>query len=209
MIRILIADDHALVRDCLRQLLSQTHDLCIVSEANDGMQALDKANEDGLDLVLLDMSMPGLGGADLVKLLRRQNAGLPILVLSMYKQPMLARNALAAGASGYLTKGCGAEVLISAIRTVALGGKYIDPGIAEYIVFNGFPKRELPPDQKLSKRERSILGMLARGQTVNEIASELELSNKTVSCYKTRLMNKMNFANIADLMRYAFSTDVV
>lgn len=208
MIRILIADDHALVRDCLRQLLSQSRDLHVMGEAKNGTQALEAARNDNLDLLLLDMSMPGTSGVELLKSLRRENARLPILILTMYNQPTLARSAFAAGANGYLTKGCAADILLSAIHTVARGGKYVDPEIAEYMLFDGSRKGGRLAHQRLSNREQSILTLLARGQTVNEIASELAISNKTVSCYKTRVMNKMNFANIAELMRYAFANEL-
>lgn len=205
MIRLLIADDHALVRDCLRQLFSRCRDIAVVGEAAHGAAVLQQLRDKALDLVLLDMSMPGASGVDLVKCIRQGHAKLPILVLSMHDGFMLARSVLAAGANGYLTKGCGSDVLLSAMRTVAAGGRYLDPCLVERLAYHKHQRPDELPHKRLSARELSILGLLARGLTVNAIAAELAISNKTVSCYKTRLMNKMRFANNADLMHYAFA----
>ena len=205
MIRILIADDHALMRDCLRQVLSRCRGISIAGEAANGAAVLEQVRHNGLDLVLLDLSMPGISGADLVKCLRMHHGTLPILVFSMHDGLALARSVLAAGANGYLTKGCAGDVLVSAIRAVAAGGRYLDPCLVERLAYDKHHRLDQLPHERLSAREQSILGLLGHGLTVNAIAAELAISNKTVSCYKTRLMNKMNFANNAELMRYAFA----
>ena len=205
MVRLLIADDHALVRDCLRQVLSRCRDMAVAAEAANGQEVLEQLRCKGIDLVLLDMSMPGMSGVDLVKCIRQYHGRLPIVVFSMHDGAMFARSALAAGANGYLTKECGSEILVSAIRTVAAGGRYLDPGMVERLAYQKHHRVDELPHQALSAREQSILTLLASGLTVNAIAAELAISNKTVSCYKTRLMNKMNFANNAELMRYALA----
>jgi DNA-binding NarL/FixJ family response regulator len=205
MIRILIADDHSIVRECLRQVLSKCWDMRVTCEAANGTQVLEQVRNNKLDLVLLDMCMPGVSGVDLVKCIRLIDDKLPILILSMHDELLIARWALAAGANGYLTKACGADVLTSAIRTVAFGGRYVAPRIIEQMANLSDQEFEELPHERLSPREQCILSMLGRGYTINEIAGELAISNKTVSGYKTRVMNKMNFANIAELMRYAFT----
>jgi len=208
MIRILIADDHAIVREGLRQLFALCGDLCVAGEAVNGGQVLAHVRDGNVDLVLLDMAMPGISGVDLIKRLRLHQGGLPVLVLSMHNELQIARRALAAGANGYLTKDCGAEMLTMAIRKVAGGGRFIDPRIVERMVFAGEEDGGEAPHELLSTREQRILGLLGQGRTVNEIAAELSISNKTVSTHKARLMQKMSFANNAELMRYVFTHDV-
>jgi DNA-binding NarL/FixJ family response regulator len=151
--------------------------------------------------------MSGISGVDLIKRVRLHHGALPVLVLSMHNEVQIARRALAAGANGYLTKDCGAETLTTAIRKVAGGGRYIDARIVERMVFEG-DDEQMPPHEQLSSREQRILGLLGQGRTVNEIAEELSISNKTVSTHKARLMQKMSFANNAELMRYVFTHDV-
>lgn len=208
MIRVLIADDHAIVREGLRQLFVLCSDLSVAGEALNGGQVLSHVREGGVDLVLLDMAMPGISGVDLIKRLRLHYPDLPLLVLSMHNELQIARRALAAGANGYLTKDCGGEMLAMAIRKVAGGGRFIDPRIVERMMFAGDEEGSAAPHEQLSSREQRILGLLGQGRTVNEIAAELSISNKTVSTHKARLMQKMSFANNAELMRYVFTHDV-
>jgi len=208
MIRVLIADDHAIVREGLCQLFSLCSDLQVAGEAVNGGQVLSHVREGGVDVVLLDMSMPGISGVDLIKRLRLHHGALPVLVLSMHNELQIARRALAAGANGYLTKDCGGEMLTLAIRKVAAGGRFIDPRLVERMVFAGEEEHAAAPHEQLSSREQRILGLLGQGRTVNEIAAELSISNKTVSTHKARLMQKMSFANNAELMRYIFTHDV-
>jgi DNA-binding NarL/FixJ family response regulator len=207
MIKVLIADDHAIVREGLRQLFALCPDLAVAAEAVNGGQVLSHLRGGEVDLLLLDMAMSGISGVDLIKRVRLHHGALPVLVLSMHNEVQIARRALAAGANGYLTKDCGAETLTTAIRKVAGGGRYIDPRIVERMVFEGDDEQS-PPHEQLSSREQRILGLLGQGRTVNEIALELSISNKTVSTHKARLMQKMSFANNAELMRYVFTHDV-
>ncbi len=207
MIKVLIADDHAIVREGLRQLFALCPDLDVAGEAVNGGQVLSHLRGGEVDLLLLDMAMSGISGVDLIKRVRLHHGALPVLVLSMHNEVQIARRALAAGANGYLTKDCGAETLTAAIRKVASGGRYIDTRIVERMVFEGDDEQS-PPHEQLSSREQRILGLLGQGRTVNEIAAELSISNKTVSTHKARLMQKMSFANNAELMRYVFTHDV-
>lgn len=209
MIRLLIADDHALVREGLKRLLALAPDISVAAEAENGGQVLDFVRDNSLDLVLLDMSMSGLSGVDVIAHIRSHAPRLPILVLSMHNEPQVAKRALKAGASGYLTKDSDPETLLAAIRRVAGGGRFVDADLAEQMVFEAaLPAPQLPHEQ-LSDREFHILRLLAGGKTVNEIAEALSISNKTVSTHKTRLMQKMQFSSNSDLVKYAVSHDLV
>jgi DNA-binding NarL/FixJ family response regulator len=209
MIRLLIADDHAIVRKGLAQLFSLVNDIQVVAEAHNGAQVLEALRENRVDLVLLDMTMPGVNGEDLISRIRLHHPDQAILVLSMHDEAQIAQRALRAGASGYLTKDSEPEVLLAAIRKVAAGGKYIDLHIAEQLVFQSNDPASGPPHLALSGRELQILCMLARGVGVNEIANELAISNKTVSTHKARLMEKMHFNSNADLVRYAVMHELI
>ena len=202
MIRILIADDHAIVRGGLKQLLALTNDVEVAGEATNGEQVMEQLRNGSFDLVLLDMSMPGISGVELITRIRIYDARLPILVLSMRNETQLVRRALKAGASGYLTKDNEPETLMAAIRKTAAGGRYIDPLLVEQMVFGVDTPGLDQAHERLSNRECQILSLLARGKSVNQIADELTISNKTVSTHKARLMQKMNFSSNADLVRY-------
>lgn len=201
MIRILLADDHALVREGLRKLFLVSTDIVIGAEAVNGAQVLDALRHDRFDLLLLDMTMPGIAGPDLIARVLAQEAPPPILVLTMHNEPQIARRALAAGAAGYLTKDNDSAILLVAIRKVAGGGRYIDPAIGEALAFDTASPSE--GHSHLSNREFQILCLLAKGKSNNEVAAELSISNKTVSTHKTRMMDKMGFASNADLVKYA------
>ena len=202
MIRILIADDHAIVRGGLKQLLALTNDVEVAGEATNGEQVMEQLRNGSFDLVLLDMSMPGISGVDLIARIRIRDARLPILVLSMRNETQLVRRALKAGASGYLTKDNEPETLMAAISKTAAGGRFIDPLLVEQMVFGVDTPGLDQAHERLSNRECQILSLLARGKSVNQIADELTISNKTVSTHKARLMQKMNFHSNADLVRY-------
>lgn len=202
MIRILIADDHAIMRGGLKQLLALAGDIEVAGEATNGSEVMDIVRDRPLDLVLLDMAMPGISGIDLITRIRAHDRNLPILVLSMRNEPQVARGALKAGATGYLTKDNEPEVLMAAIRKTAAGNRFIDPLLVEQIVFDQDKPAQHLAHERLSKREFHILSLLVRGKTVNDIADELAISNKTVSTHKARLMQKMNFTSNADLVRY-------
>lgn len=201
-IRILIADDHALVRHGLRQILATDPELSVIGETANGEQTLTGARTAALDLLLLDLTMPGLSGIELVERLREENPALPILVLTMHHEAQVAARALQAGASGYLTKDSEPEVLLGAIHKVAGGGRFIDPSLVDSMVFNGHHLRKAP-HEALSKREQQVLRLIAGGGTINDIATHLHLSAKTVSTHKKRLMKKLNITTNAELYRYA------
>ncbi|EGI76966.1 response regulator [Hylemonella gracilis] len=204
MIRVMIADDHAIVRGGLRQLLSLAPDIEVQAEAVDGAQVLEGLRRELPDLLLLDVNMPGLSGPDLIARVKSHWPTLPILVLSMHNEGQVAARVLKAGASGYVTKDSEMEVLLAAIRKVAGGGKYIVPELAEKLVFDvSLGSGDRLPHETLSDREMEVFRLLLAGQGVNEIAEQLCISNKTVSTHKTRLMEKLNLGSTAELVRYA------
>lgn len=209
MIRILIADDHAIVRGGVKQLLALTDDVEVAGEAVNGAQLMEQLRNGSFDLVLLDMTMPGISGVDLITRIRIRDARLPILVLSMRNEAQLVRRALKAGATGYLTKDNEPETLMAAIRKTAAGGRFIDPLLVEQMVFGMDTPGPDQAQERLSNRECQILSLLARGTSVNQIAGELAISNKTVSTHKARLMQKMNFRSNAELVRYGVAHDLV
>jgi DNA-binding NarL/FixJ family response regulator len=203
MIRVLIVDDHAILRAGLRQMFSLTPDIKVAGETDNGRQVLQAVTGgEGFDLLLLDLSLPDISGIELICRVRDQNVKVPILVLSMHNELQIVKRALKAGAAGYLTKNSDPERLFAAIRKVASGGHFIDAAIAEQLVFNG-NNNDRPRHEQLSQREFEILGLLAKGLSVNEIAIMLAISNKTVSTYKSRLMEKLALKTTADLVRYA------
>lgn len=207
MIRILLADDHMLFREGLKQLLALHDDMCIVAEASTGGEVLEQLRQREYDLLLLDVSMPGVSGADLIGRVRTRCPQLPILVLSMYNEPQLARRKLKAGASGYITKDTDAAMLVNAIRKVAVGGNYIMPDLAEQMVFQ--TEAAAPAlHAQLTERELQILRLLVKGSGLNDIAGKLNISNKTVSTHKVRMMRKMNITTNAELIRYAITSGI-
>ena len=208
MIRILIADDHAIVRGGLKQLLALVDDVQVSAEATSGTQVIELLRSVSCDLVLLDMSMPGISGIDLITRIRLHDAKLPILVLSMRNEVQVVKRALKAGATGYLTKDNEPEVLMAAIRKTAAGQRFIDPLLVDQMVFDPGQEDAASAQERLSNREFHILTLLARGKSVNDIADELAISNKTVSTHKARLMQKMNFSSNADLVRYGIEYGV-
>lgn len=203
MIRLVIADDHAIVRGGLKQIFALVPDLKVVGEAVTGSEVLECLRHESLDLLLLDLNMPGISGVDLIGRIKAHRADLPILILSMHNEPQVAARMLKAGASGYITKDCEPEILLAAIRKVAAHGKYIDPELAERMVFGVSSTDQHAPHTRLSDRELEMFRLLALGQSVTDIATHLAISGKTVSTHKVRLMEKMGFSNMADLMRYA------
>lgn len=203
MIRLLLADDHAIVRSGLRQLLTLAPDLRVAGEAVDGPGVLAALRQELPDLLLLDINMPGLSGADLIERIRAHWPALPVLVLSMHNEPQVAARVLKAGANGYVTKDAELDVLVGAIRRVAGGGRYIVPELAEKLVFDQTLTGGAPPHTQLSDREGEVFRLLVAGKGVNEIAAQLCISNKTVSTHKTRLLEKLNLGGTAELVRYA------
>lgn len=208
-IRILIADDHAIVRHGLRQILSDSQDMTVAGEASNGVQALQMARRDAYDVVLLDVSMPDRNGIDTLKLLKKEFPRLAVLMLSMHPEEHYAIRALKAGASGYLTKQSAPEQLVTAIRQVAAGKKYISPALAEALADAIAEDDERAPHERLSDREYQTLVMIASGKTLSQIADELKLSVKTVSVYRARLLEKMKLKNNAELTHYGLKHGLV
>ena len=203
MTRILIADDHTLVRDGLKRILAAASDLTVAGEAVDGDQALARVRAEEFDLVLLDLSMPGLSGVDLIKRLKLERPRLKILVLSMHGEQQYAVRAYKAGASGYLTKDSASAELVSAIRKIAAGGVYISAAGAEQLAVGVMTRTHDLPHAALSDREFQIFGLLVAGTSLTAIADRLHLSVKTISTHKTHVLAKMNLASTAELVRYA------
>ncbi len=203
MIRIVVADDHTIVREGLKQVLASAPELSIVGEAQNGHEVLERVRELEFDVLLLDLSMPGRSGIELVKQVHAEKPGLRILVLSMHQEPQYAVRALKAGASGYVTKESASAQLVSAIRRVAGGRAFITDAVAEQLARGAMPQTEGPPHAALSDREFQVFRMLASGTAVSDIAAELSLSVKTVSTHKARIMQKMGMGNPAEIVRYA------
>lgn len=202
MIRILIADDHAVVRQGLIQIVSDTSDIVVSDEASNGREVLAKISKNKYDVVVLDVGMPDFSGLDILNEIKRENPELPVLMLSIYPEEQYAVRALKAGASGYLTKKVAPKELIRAIRKVYSGGKYITSTLAERLAFY-LAGDEKPPHESLSDREFQVMFMLAEGKRVKDIAKALFISDKTVSSYKSRIFEKMRMTSNAELIRYA------
>ena len=201
MIRVLLADDHQIVRDGLRRILSAQADVEVADEAADGDRALALVRGQDYDVAVLDMSMPGLSGLDLVKRLKAEKPKLRILVLSMHGEQQYAARALKAGASGYLNKDSAAEQLLGALRKVAAGGVHVSEAAALELIAGR--TEDGPPHARLSDREFEVFKQLAGGASPTEIAQRLHLSVKTVSTHKTRILEKLGLGGTAELVRYA------
>jgi len=204
MIRVLIADDHKIVRDGLKRILAATTDVQVSGEAAGGDEALALVKAQDFDVAMLDMSMPGLSGLDLIKRLRIEKPKLRILVLSMHGEHQYAARVLKAGAAGYLNKDSAAELLLSAIRKIAAGGMHIPEAAAAGLISADKPAHEL-----LSDREFEVLRLLVEGLGPTEIADRLHLSVKTVSTHKTRILEKLSLGSTAELVRYALEQKLV
>ncbi|MFP6561836.1 response regulator [Paraburkholderia sp. B3] len=208
MIRILIADDHAIVRGGLKQIIATTTDIVVVGETGQGSEVIEKLRSCEVDLLLLDMTMPGISGIDLIRRVRSEKPALPVLVLSIHNEAQVASRALKAGATGYLTKDSDPDVLIAAIRKLADGGRFIDPKLVDAMVFEKH-SGDVAPYEILSDREFQVLQMMAAGKSINEIADACALSAKTISTHKMRLMQKLGLSNNAEVIRYAIRHGLV
>lgn len=209
MIKILIADDHAIVREGLKQILAEIPDMLVAGEAATGQEVLAQVRKEDWDLVLLDIAMPGRDGLETLKLLKLEKPKLPVLVLSIYPEEQYAVRLLKAGAAGYLTKESAPDELIAAIRKVSQKGKYISPSLAEKLAFYLEADVEKPVHELLSDREHKVMLLIASGKTVTEIADEMCLSIKTISTYRTRALNKMGLKNNAEFTYYALKHGLV
>ncbi|REE21421.1 MULTISPECIES: response regulator transcription factor [unclassified Paraburkholderia] len=209
MTRVLIADDHALVRDGLRHILQSTSGFEVSGEANDSVSTIALIRERAADVLVLDLSMPGRNGVELIKQIKEEKPTLRILVLTMHAEQQYAVRAFKAGASGYLTKESASAELVAAVTKVAAGGVYVSLAMAERFAQSLNEPTDLLPHQRLSDREFDVLKRIAAGQTITEIAAELCVSSKTVSTYKTRILEKMQMPHEAALVRYAMRHKLV
>jgi DNA-binding NarL/FixJ family response regulator len=209
MTRVLIADDHALVRDGLRHILEGASGFEVVGEANDSPSTVALIRERAADVLVLDLSMPGRNGVELIKQIKEEKPTLRILVLTMHAEQQYAVRAFKAGASGYLTKESASAELVAAVTKVAAGGVYVSLAMAERFAQSLNEPTDLLPHQRLSDREFDVLKRIATGQTITEIAAELCVSAKTVSTYKTRILDKMQMPHDAALVRYAMRHKLV
>ncbi len=209
MIRILIVDDHAMFREGLKQILAKHSDMRVVDEAGSGQEAMEKILHHKLDVVLLDISLPGRSGADLLTEIKKEKPELSTLVLSMHPEDQYAVRMMKAGASGYVTKESAADELISAIRKVAVGGRYISSKLAEEMAVALDANSAKFPHQSLSNREFQVMRMLASGKSLKEIAEELFLSEKTVTTYRARILEKMRLRNNVELTIYAIENKLL
>jgi len=209
MIRILIADDHAIVRRGLIEILMRELDKAVCGEAENAPQVLDQVRSHAWDLVILDVSKPGRSGIDVLTDLRLAQPKLPVLVLSMHSEDQYGKRVLKAGAAGYMSKNSAPEELISAIRKVLAGGRYVSPTLAERLALDLSENPASLPHETLSGREFEVLRLISAGKTVTQIAEELHLSVATISTYRARILEKMNLATTAELIRYAYQNRLV
>lgn len=208
--KIIIADDHALIRKGLKEILQPVTGLVLLDEAENGSELLLKISQNDYDIVVLDISMPGKSGLDVLKDIRRLQPDLPVLILSVYPEEQYAIRVLKAGASGYMTKDSAPDDLVNAIKKIVSGGKYISPSLAEILaseVKSGGTIKQL--HENLSDREFQVMKMIAAGKTIKEISEELFLSPKTVSTYRTRIYEKMKFSSKAELTGYAIKNQLI
>ncbi len=209
MIKVLIADDHAIVREGLKQILSDIPDIKVCKEAANGDEALKMIRNDGWDILLLDIAMPGKNVLELIKLAKNQHPGLPILILSMYPEDQYAIRMLRAGADGYLCKESAPERLVEVIRKLSQGGKYISAALSENLIAEIQPKQRIVHHNLLTDREFQVFCAIAAGKGITAIAREMSLSPKTVSTYRARLLKKMYMCNNAEIIRYAVENQLL
>ncbi|MEY3263417.1 MAG: hypothetical protein RL717_894 [Pseudomonadota bacterium] len=203
MIRVVVADDHTIMREGLKRILHGAEDIEVIGEAVDGFETLALVRRGGFDLLLMDLSMPGRSGVDLIRQIKDEAPKLPLLVLTMHEEEQYAVRAIRAGALGYLTKESAGTQLISAIRKVAIGRPYISMEVAEQLAIDAMPARQDMPHKSLSDREFEVFNLLVSGKSITEIAEMLHLSVKTVSTHKTRILQKMSSHSLAELVQYA------
>jgi DNA-binding NarL/FixJ family response regulator len=208
-IEVLVADDHAIIRDGLKNILADTEDMVVAGEAMNGHTALDLVRERDWGLVVLDLSMPGRSGVELIKLIKTERPQCPVLIFSMHPEEQYAVRALRAGASGYLSKEGDSDLILPALRKVAAGGVYFSARVAELLVSEAAPHSQSLPHSRLSDREFQIFDRIVRGISLTAIAHELSLSIKTVSTHKSHIMSKMEMKNQVDLVRYAISHQLI
>ncbi len=208
MMKILIADDHGIFREGLKQFIARTSDMMVADEAENGAEVLNKVRQKDYDVVILDISMPGRNGLDILCDIKYARPKLPVLILSMHPEEQYALRAFKIGAAGYVTKGSPPHELIEALVRVANGKKYVSPSLAEVLVNNLDPARQGEPHSELSNREYQVLCMIASGKPLGKISEELSLSVKTVSTYRTNILRKMNLKNSSEITRYVVQNNL-
>jgi DNA-binding NarL/FixJ family response regulator len=209
MIRVAIVDDHAIVRTGLRQFLCEHNDIEVVGEAANGGEALSLVRGGGIDVLMMDIAMPGPSGIDVLGNIRAHAPQLPILILTGYPEAHYATNLLRQGASGYLNKECEPEEIVTAVRALARGRRYITPAVAELLAHRLHTDTDQEPHEILSEREFQVFLRLAQGETITAIATTLALSVKTVSTYRSRVLEKMTLASNSDLTYYALKHQLI
>ncbi len=209
MTRILLVDDHPIVRQGIRQVLSNAFHPAVVGEAATAEEGLSEVRSTAWDVLVLDLTLPGVSGLDLLKDLRRERPSLPVLVLSMHPPDQFARRAMNAGAAGYLTKDSAPTELVKAVSEVIAGRRYLNPLVIEELVTHTQPDSGRRPHEALSDREYQVLRMIASGLTVSQVATRLSLSVKTISTYRARVLEKMNMRTTAELMHYGIQQGLV
>jgi DNA-binding NarL/FixJ family response regulator len=206
---VLVADDHAIIRDGLRKILADTDDLVVAGEAANGLVVMEKVRARDWNLLVLDISMPGRNGLELIKLVKAERPRLPILIFSMHHEEQYAVRAIRAGASGYLSKEGDTDLLLPAMRKVASGGIFISPKVAELLASDIAPLNNKPPHTLLTDREFDVFSRIVRGMGLTAIGEELSLSVKTVSTHKSHILAKMNLSTQVDMVRYAIDHGLV
>jgi two-component system, NarL family, invasion response regulator UvrY len=209
MVKILVVDDHAIVREGLKQIVADTSGLAVTGEAASEQETLELLRKHDFDVVLLDIAMTGRGGLEVLKQIKQEKPELPVLILSMYPEEQYAVRALKMGAAGYLTKVSAPDELINAVKKIATGRKYVSSSLAEKLAFNLEVDTEKPIHECLSNREFQVMCMIASGKTVTNIAEELSLSVNTISTYRVRVMDKLKMTTNSELTRYAIKNQLV
>jgi DNA-binding NarL/FixJ family response regulator len=209
MVRLVIADDHTIMREGLKRILNGAENIEVVGEAVNGFEVLAKVREGGFDLLLLDLSMPGRSGIELIRQIKSEAPKLPILVLTMHEEEQYAVRTIRAGARGYLTKESAGTQLLSAIARVASGRPYISAEVAEQLALEIMEPHDSLPHERLSNRELEVFKLLVHGKSVTEIAESLHLSVKTISTHKTRVQQKMHMHSLAELVQYAVAQNMI
>ncbi|MBN1547043.1 MAG: response regulator transcription factor [Syntrophaceae bacterium] len=209
MIRVFIADDHAVVRQGLKQIFSDSHDITVAGEGSNANEIMEGIRKKNYDVLLLDISLPGMNGLEIIKQIQHEQLRQPVLVLTVYPEEQYAMRAIRAGACGYLNKGCEPSELIKAIRSIAKGRKYFTYIVLERLVYQVGLNTKKTPHERLSDREYQVMCLIARGKRIGDIAKELALSGKTISTYRARILEKLNVKSTAEIIHYAITQELI